>query len=164
MSGRSDSRLSPVVPTTIGLALLLSQVPYPEWMKYAIPDWVLLVLFYWCLAIPERIGVGYAWLSGLLLDILNYSLVGLEALDKAFIGFVAVTAHRRIRLYDLWQQCVVIFILCTISIGFKLWVHNLVYGTEFQLVYWQSALTTCLLWPLVYLFLRVVRHRTGTSA
>lgn len=164
MNSSSASRLSLIVLATVGLALLMSQIPYPEWMKYAVPDWVLLVLFYWCLAIPERFGVGCAWLSGFLLDILNYSLMGLEALDKAFIGLVATTMHRRVRLYDLWQQCVIIFALCSISIGFKLWVYNLVYGTEIQIVYWQAALTTSLLWPGIYLFLRTVRHRTGAMA
>jgi rod shape-determining protein MreD len=152
-----------VILTTFVIALFLNSLPYPDWMKYAKPDWVMLVLFYWCLAVPNRIGVGYGWLSGFVMDILYYSLLGQHAIGKAFVALVAVSTHRRLRLYDLWQQCIVVFIVASIDIGITVWVYHLTEDTEIQLVFWLSALTSCLIWPVVYNLLRLLRHRSDIS-
>lgn len=149
--------------TTFVIALFLNMISYPEWMKYAKPDWVLLVVFYWCLALPERIGVGCGWIAGLFMDFLYYSLLGQHAVGKAFIALVAVTAHRRLRLYDLWQQCIIVFLVAAVDLGFTVWVYHLTTGIEIRLIYWQSALSTCLIWPVVYTLLRLLRHRTGIN-
>ena len=148
---------------TLAVGLVLNLISYPQWMYHAKPDWVLLILFYWCLAVPHKVGVGVGWILGILLDILHYSLLGQHAIGKAFVALVAVVAHRRIRLYELWQQCIVIYIVASIDIGFTLWVAHLTSNVEIKLIYWQSALTTCLLWPLVYNILRLLRHRKGIS-
>ena len=162
---RAPSAKSPfwVILATFVIALLLNMVPYPQWMKYAKPDWVMLVLFYWCLAVPHRISIGCGWLAGIALDILYYSLLGQHAVGKAFVALIAVSTYRRVPLYDLWQQCILVFIVASIDIGFTVWVYQLTANTEIRLVFWQSALTSCLIWPVVYNVLRVLRHRTGIS-
>jgi len=152
-----------VILITFVLAMFLNSLPYPEWMKYAKPDWVMLVLFYWCLAVPNRIGVGFGWLSGLAMDILYYSLLGQHAIGKAFVALVAVSSHRRLRLYDLWQQCIVVFIVASIDIGITVWIYHLTEDTEVRLEFWLSALTSCLIWPVVYNLLRLLRHRSEIS-
>ena len=146
---------------TFVIGFVLNLMVYPEWMKYAKPDWVLLILFYWCLAIPERIAVGTGWVMGIIMDVLNYTILGQHAIGKAFVAFIAVAAHRRIRLYEIWQQCIIVFIIASIDVGFTLWVSSLVSGTEVKLIYWQSSLMTALIWPLVYISLRVLRHKKG---
>ena len=157
----TNRQLHGAILVTFFVAMILNIVSYPEWMQYAAPDWVLLVLFYWCLALPERIGVGYGWLAGLFLDILYYSILGQHAVGMAFVALIAVSGHRRIRLYELWQQCIVVLVVATISIAFRVWIYNLTSGTEIRLEFWQSALTTSLMWPVVYNILRLVRHRSG---
>ncbi len=164
MNNRGRNRSSFwVILLTFVIALVLNMITYPDWMVYAAPDWVLLVLFYWCLAVPERIGVGIGWLAGLFMDILYYAILGQHAIAMAFVALVAVSGHRRIRLYELWQQCVVVLAVAAISILFKVWIYNLTSGTEIRFEFWLSALTTCLVWPVVYNILRLVRHRSGIS-
>lgn len=149
-----------VIPATLVLAVFLTTIPHPEWIKYARPDWVTLVLFYWCLAVPRWIGVGYGWLLGLLLDILQFTLFGQHAIGKALVAIVAVSFYRRLRLYHLWQQCLVIMVVTALDIGIVVWVHRLASGIEIRVEYWLAALTTTLLWPMVYLTLRKLRHRS----
>ncbi len=150
-----------VIFLTFVLAFSLNLINYPEWMRHAEPDWVLLVLFYWCLAVPDRVGVGLGWLAGLALDILYYALLGQHAMAKAFVAFVAIVEYRHIRLYALWEQCIVVLLVASVDIGITVWIYYVTSDIEIQLVYWQSALTSCLLWPVVYTLLRLLRHRTG---
>ena len=150
-----------IIPASFLLALLFNVIPGPEWMKFARPDWVTLVLFYWCMAMPQRVGVGYGWAMGLLLDLLRYTLFGQHALGKALIALIVVGAHRRLRLYYIWQQCAVLLAVASIDIGIVVWVHHLTSGAEVRLIYWQAALTTALLWPIVYVVLRKLRRQSG---
>ena len=152
-----------VIPLTLLIAMLMTILPYPDWMQFAIPQWVTLVLFYWCLAAPDRIGVGYGWITGLLLDLLLHTLFGAYAITKAFVAMAGITFHQRMRMYHLWQQCVVIFIIASIEIGFIGWVFYLTNDISIQIGYWQSALTTALMWPVIYTLLRFLRQRSGIT-
>jgi rod shape-determining protein MreD len=53
------------------IAYLLAIVPFPEWAMNYRPEWVPMVLIYWVMALPYRIGIGSAWSAGLILDILE---------------------------------------------------------------------------------------------
>lgn len=150
-----------IIPGSLGVAMLLSVIPYPEWMRFAEPHWVSLVLFYWCLAVPERVGVGTGWTVGLLLDLMQHTLFGVYALVLAFVAMVGVTFHRQVRMYPLWRQCVVIFVLSALEVLFLAWVFRLTNEIDLRLVYWQAALTTALVWPVVYTLLRFFRRRSG---
>ena len=152
-----------IVPGSLAVAMLLTVLPYPDWMQFAIPNWVTLVLFYWCIAIPDRVNVGTGWLTGILVDLLLHTLFGLHAIAKAFVALIGVTSHRRLRMYHLWQQCIFIFFLCTVEIAFVSWVFHLTNDVALRLIFWQSALTSALVWPVVYTLMRFTRQRSGIS-
>ena len=95
------------------------------------------------------------------MDVLYYSLLGQHAVGKAFVAMIGVVAHRRIRLYHLWQQCLVVLVVASIDLAITAWIFQLTTGSEIHLVYWQSALTSSLIWPFVYNILRLVRQRSS---
>ncbi|NKB77331.1 MAG: rod shape-determining protein MreD [Gammaproteobacteria bacterium] len=161
--GGHGRRGSGVIVFTVVIALLLNLAPYPDWMQNVRPDWVTLVLFYWCLALPTRVGVGCGWVIGIVLDVLYYSVLGQHAIGKAFVALIALIVHRRMRMYHLWQQCVVIFFVASADIACTLWIYHITNNTEIKAVYWLSALTTALLWPVIYTVLRFIRQRIGVS-
>jgi len=164
MSRRSNqSSRTWVIPASIAIAMLLSVVSYPDWMRYAVPHWVSLVIFYWCIAAPDRMNVGSAWVAGLVLDLLLHTLFGVHAITAALVALAAVTSHQRLRMYHIWQQCLVVFVIACIEVTFVGWVFYLTNDAALRLVYWQAALTTALLWPVVYTTLRIVRQRSGIS-
>lgn len=152
-----------IIPGSIAVALFLSIIPYPEWMRFAVPHWVTLVLFYWCIALPDRVGVGTGWVTGLLLDLMLHTLFGMHAVSNAFVCMVGGTAHRRLRMYHLWQQCIIVLVITSVQIAFVSWVFHLTNLVEIRAVYWQAALTTALVWPVVYTLLRFVRQRSGIT-
>jgi rod shape-determining protein MreD len=53
------------------IALLLALVPLPYQFIYWQPEWLILVILFWVLVDPNPIGLGSAWILGLLLDLLN---------------------------------------------------------------------------------------------
>ena len=58
------------------VAMMLTSLPLPESAIIYRPDWLILVLIYWCMALPERIGIFTGWLLGLTLDVMYGSLLG----------------------------------------------------------------------------------------
>jgi len=140
------------------LALALSIVPLPGTVEMLRPEWVTLVLIYWCMALPSRIGIGIGWLLGLMLDVLRDTLIGQYALALALVAFLTLHLHQRIRVFPLWQQALSIFVLIMLQNLIVLWIKGLTgYSPDFWSIL-PSAFTSTLIWPLLYLVLRQVRR------
>jgi rod shape-determining protein MreD len=140
------------------LALLLQMFALPDWAQSLRPDWVALVLIYWCIALPERVGVGVGWFAGLILDVSNGALLGQNALTLAIVAYLALRLHQRIRLFPLWQQSVSVLLLITLHLMLVLWIKGAVGQSTETWAYWLPALTSMLLWPPVYIVLRGLRR------
>lgn len=139
-------------------ALLLQMFALPDWAEALRPDWVALVLIYWCIALPERVGVGSGWIIGLILDVANGALLGQNALALAIVAYLALRLHQRIRLFPLWQQSVSVLLLITLHLMLVLWIKGAVGQSAETWAYWLPALTSMLAWPLVFLILRGLRR------
>lgn len=148
-----------IIGFSILLAMMLSILPLPEWAIWLRPQWVMLVIIYWCLALPERISIGVAWLIGLLLDVLLGTLLGQHAIALAVVAYIVVKFHPRIRLYPLWQQTLLIFILLLVYLSIIFWVQGLLGVLPSTWEFWLTALTSSLLWPWVFIILRDLRRR-----
>lgn len=115
-----------IIAISFAVALVLSVVPVPGWAEQFRPDWVGLVLIYWCMAIPNRIGIGSGFLVGLIQDVLYGSLLGQYALAKTIIAFLAVRTHLRVRAFPAWQQAVAVLIMLAIGQLFIIWVRAVI--------------------------------------
>lgn len=145
------------------VALILTMLPLPDWAELGRPEWVTLVLVYWCLALPERVGVGIGWLLGLVLDVIHGSLLGQYALGLALVAYLAHLLHQRIRVYPLWQQALTILMLVALQQMLVLWVKGILGQSPNTWFYWLPSLSSCLLWPWTFLMLRDVRRRFQVS-
>jgi rod shape-determining protein MreD len=146
------------------VALVLAIVPLPGWAGLARPEWVLLVLLYWCLALPTRVGVGISWLTGLGVDVLTGSLLGEHGLGYALAAYIVVKLHQRIRVYPEWQQAGVVLLLLLLNQLTSLWVLGVTgRAPDAMLTYFLPSLVGMLLWPFLLLFLRGYRRRFGVA-
>src|ERR1700692_5039153 len=68
------------------------------------PDFLALVLLYWCIQEPRLIGVGIAWCVGLLMDVTDATVFGQHALAYAVLAYAAEYFRRRVLRFPLWQQ------------------------------------------------------------
>ncbi len=146
------------------VALLLTIAPLPGWAELARPEWTLLVLAYWCLALPARVGVGISWLTGLAVDVLTGGLLGEHGLGFALAAYVMVKLHQRIRLFPGWQQAGVVFLLLLLSQLTCLWVLGITgRAPDAMLVYFLPSVVGMLLWPFLLVLLRHYRRRFAVT-
>lgn len=148
-----------VIGLTLCLAMMLTILPLPSWATWLRPQWVMLVMIYWCLALPERISVGMAWVVGLFLDVLQGTLLGQHALALAVVAYFIVKFHPRIRLYPIWQKTFIVFFLSLVYLALLFWVQGLMGILPNTLEFWSPAITSSLLFPWVFIILRDLRRK-----
>lgn len=153
------SRGTWIIGTSFVAALLLTVLPLPNWALSLQPEWVMLVLIYWCLALPERIGMGTGWVMGLILDVVHDTVLGQYALSLTIVAFLALYLHRRLRLLPVWQQTLSIFLLVFIGQVLVLWVKGLTGNLVWSISYLLPPLISAVLWPAVFVILRGLRRR-----
>ena len=144
-----------VIITSILIAMVLMLIQLPESMRILRPEWVLLTLMYWAMALPLRVGVGYAWVVGLLMDVLFGGVLGVLAFSYALVVYLILRFHLQLRQFPLWQQALSLMSLILL-------VHvvtaSMTSGMSGWLAYFPAAVMSTLLWPLVHVFLRGVRR------
>lgn len=150
------------IATTI-VAFMLAIMPLPDWAVEFRPDWVTLVLIYWAMAVPSRIGVTVAWLAGLLLDVSYGTLMGQHAIGMVIVIYFIHIQHQRLRVASLLQQSIVIFFLLLIKQLLILWVDGMVGRAPDSWLFFMPAVTSTLLWPWTYLILRDIRRKFTVS-
>jgi rod shape-determining protein MreD len=143
---------------TIILAMSLKILPWPVVLSNINPDWVLLALIYWTLAIPEKLGVFNAWIVGLFVDVLTGRLLGLHALAYALISYACLKLHKRLRQFHVLQQSLFIFCSLLFSQILIFWIESIKGQVEFTVAFWLPAFIGTLCWPLVYSVLRDIRQ------
>jgi rod shape-determining protein MreD len=127
------------------VALLLNGLPWSGWGLALRPDFVALVLLYWCMHKPWRFGIGLSWMVGILADVTDSSLFGQHALAYTLLGFGGVVLNHRLKMYDLRQQTFQVFGILTLT-------YVLYALTQWQMhgyvvwSYFLGCLTSTLLW------------------
>lgn len=135
---------------TLLFGLLLSVAPMPEFMEVGRPLWLGLVLAYWSLAAPQRIGMTRLWLLGLAADVLYGTPLGQNALVLALIVFMLMSLHQRLRMFPVWQQSLVLLVVFGLAQLVQLWINTLTGNRPPTLLFLFPALVSALLWPWVF--------------
>ena len=144
-------------------AIMLNWLPWHGWGLILRPDFVALVLLYWCTHKPYRVGIGIAWTVGILTDVADASLFGQHALAYAVLAFGGTVLHRRIQMFDLRQQTFQIFPLLLISYATYAAVHWQVRG----IIVWEyflGCVVSAVLWiPMTLLLQNLRRPRSDPN-
>jgi len=153
-----------VLPTLIA-AFMLSMLPLPDWAEHWRPDWVTLVLIYWVMALPNQVGVTFAWITGLLLDVALGTILGQNAVGIALISWVVLLQYQRIRVFSLVQQALVVLTLLLIKQLLVLWINGLVgRAPDNLLMYFLPSLTGAMIWPWIFQVLRNIRRHFSVTS
>lgn len=134
------------------IALFLNGLPWQGMWLMLRPDFVALVMLYWCTHKPLRVGIGITWAVGMLADVADASLFGQHALAYTLLAFGGVVLHRRLRMFDLRQQTTQVLAIFALTYAVYALVHWQVNGYVVW-PYFLGCVTSTLLWaPLSILF------------
>jgi rod shape-determining protein MreD len=143
-----------IVPLTLIAAFILTLLPMPGWAVWLRPAWVLMVLSYWAMVMPDRVNVGTAWVTGIFLDVLEGTLLGEHAFALTIVVYFVVRMSSRLCMFPLVQQGLSMFFLVLFYQFILFCIQGFLGALPNSWLYWSSSLTSMLLWPWVYSILR----------
>ena len=161
------------LPASLGLiffsfvvAYLLSVLPWSGGWLLARPDFVLVVLLFWCLHEPRAIGQGMAFVLGLFMDVSDSMLLGQHAFAYVVGVFGAQVLRNRILTFTLPEQTLHILGI-TFATSAVMLLLNMLLGADFPgPAFFVSPVLTGLLWAPVnwVLYLPSMRRRRDGGA
>ncbi len=138
--------------------IALSQMPLPQMLEWYRPEWVAMILIYWVMALPQRVGVGIGFLLGLVMDVVRGSVLGLNALSFTIIAFLTLLLYKRLRMFPPWQQAMMVLVLVGVNQLLFHWMQVMTGTTGDSLWFLLPALTSALIWPWIFVVLRGLRR------
>ncbi|CDL79152.1 rod shape-determining protein MreD [Xenorhabdus cabanillasii] len=141
------------------IAMVLQSMPWPEQFDMFRPTLLVLCLIYWLLAIPHRVSVGTGFILGILMDLLQGSILGAHALAFSLISFLVAFKFQLIRNMALWQQSLIVMVLSTLINLCVFLAHALIPKIIFHPeVFWNGPVNG-ILWPWLFLLMRKIRRQ-----
>ena len=147
-----------IIIFTLLIALMASIMPLPLSIDAFRPDWVLVVLLYWCLALPTRVNIITAWVMGFLLDVLLGSILGVHAIAMAVSVYIVLVNFQKIRNFSVWQQGLIVGVVTALYHLIVFWSQRFLLDVTFLTSYLYPVITTIVIWPWLFLLLRKVRR------
>lgn len=105
----------------------------------------------------DTINLGLAFLTGVVLDILSGSLMGLHALSLVVMVFLVQHFRSRLRFFPPWQQAFSVFVLLVNDRIILIWITALLGEPLPTWKYWLPPLVGMVLWPWLFLLLDRMR-------
>ena len=139
------------------LALIVNMLPLGRtpWM----PDILALVLVFWSVHQPLRVGIGAAFIFGLAVDVHQTSLLGQHALAYTALSFFAITIHRRLLWFSVPSQSLQVLPVFAAAHAIELAIRLMAGGAFPGLFILLAPVIESLLWPVVSVILLVPQRR-----
>ena len=142
-----------VLPASVFGALLLGLLPLPEWLQPLRPYWLALVVAYWVIEDPDRVGLGFAFAMGLLADLAFGGLLGEQALRLVIMTFILQRFRAQLRFFPLSQQALAIGGLLLNDRVVSAALHFALGEPQLPWAFWWAPLLGMVLWAPVFLLL-----------
>ena len=150
-----------MVICTFLVALVMEITPWSAEFQAFRPSWLVLVLLYWVLALPNKISIGWSFVVGLIWDLSLGSILGVHALVLSIFAYLIASNHLVLRNLSIWLQSILV-ILSVVAIHIAIFLIELfMHSARFNPQELIGALISGILWPWVFLLLRTLRRKFG---
>lgn len=140
-------------------AFLLQLMPLPPGAEPFKPYCLGLVVVYWAIEAPERMGLGLAFALGLVGDLLVGELLGEQAMRLVVLAFIVLRFRSRLRFFPLGQQALAVLALLLNDRVVTLMIRGFSGEAMPPATFWIAPLTGTLAWPMLYVLLDNLRLR-----
>ena len=124
-----------------------------------VPDVLAVVLVFWTVHQPLRIGIGASFIFGLLMDVQQGSLLGQHALAYTVLSFFAITVHRRLLWFSVPSQAAQVFPLFFAAHAVELAVRLIGGGVVPRFWIFLAPVLEAALWPITSVVLLAPQRR-----
>jgi rod shape-determining protein MreD len=149
-----------VIYLSLVVALVLMILPLPDWVQMYRPNWVALVLIYWSMAMPKRVGLWVAFFTGLIVDTSQGTLLGQHTLALLIVIYINLNFYQRIRVLALAQQAFYVLFLLLINQVVIAWIEGIMGRPTPVLAFFGAPVVGMLIWPWVFVVLRDIRRKS----
>jgi rod shape-determining protein MreD len=156
----SRERAAWVLPVSLLVALVLAILPLPVDFAPMRPYFLGLALAYWVLEEPDKVGLGFAFLIGLVADLTIGGLLGEQALRLTILAFILQRFRARLRFFPMSQQALAIGALLFNDRIVTSAVHLALGEPALPLLAWVAPAIGMLLWAPMFLLFDTLRLRT----
>ncbi|MDO6678638.1 rod shape-determining protein MreD [Shewanella sp. 10N.286.52.C2] len=148
-----------VVLITIFVSMMFQIMPLPPIVEAWRPDWLLMVMIYWAMALPHRYSVLTAWVVGVLLDVLLGATLGVRSLAFSIVIYLIVIQSQRLRNFTRWQQSILVALFVCLYHFIIYWVEFVINGVGFDWSMFLPAISSIFMWWWFFWVLRNIRRR-----
>lgn len=142
---------------SLAVAFMLNLLPWGH--LPGVPDFVALVVVFWSIHQPRKVGIGLAFCMGLLMDVHDATLLGENALAYTLLSYFAIMIHRRVLWFPVGVQALHVLPLLLVTQVVQMLVRVIISGRFPGWSYFLESFTTALLWPLVSALLLAPQRR-----
>ncbi len=146
-----------IMPVSIVLALLLGLLPLPDLLQPLRPYWLALIVAYWVIEAPDSAGLGFAFIVGIIADLMFGGLLGEQALRLVIMTFILQRFRARLRFFPMSQQALAIGVLLLNDRVVASAVHLALGEPTLPWNYWWAPVLGMLLWPPLFVMLDALR-------
>ncbi len=143
---------------TLMAAFVFNILPWGRY--FFVPDFLALVIVFWNIHQPRKLGIGISFVCGLFMDVHNSNFLGEHALAYTLLSYGAISLHRRVLSFKLPGQMIHVLPLFILAQLVNLAIR-LVAGQGIpDPTYFLQAVVTTLIWPFADLLLLAPQRRS----
>ncbi len=134
-------------------AFVFSVIELPLWLAVWRPEWLAITVFYWTLRSPASVGVIFAWWVGILLDVLEGKLLGVNGLILAMTAYLVLILQQRLRLFPIFQQSFMVFMVIGVGLMIEQLLRSVTGHSVAGFGYLLPAVSSAICWPVLSVFM-----------
>jgi rod shape-determining protein MreD len=141
------------------LGLVFAIIPLPESVQAARPYLLAMLLAYWSMEVPLKVGLTTAFVVGLMADLVASTMLGEQALRLVVLVFLVQRFRARLRFFPLWQQALAVGLLLLNDRVVAALIHLVVGSPQPSWLSWLAPILGMVLWPWLFVLLDMARLR-----
>jgi len=152
-----------VVALTLLIGLLLTLWSQALLGMSQLVDWLALIILYWVIALPTRVGLIYTITSGLAFDLMTTAPLGYHALVHVVVCVFGQLISLRMRKMDVFSQCALVFLIVGLAHFVDTFLATLSGFTQAATSPLLTAFVSACMWPVILICLRFLRRSQGMT-